>query len=189
MANLNRDVLKELILKDNIIEGFDDLDKQLTANGFDVRACAVVEILEGGKLAVEKKDNVPPKLGRAFVLPGYEDRLAGYDVQETMTTDSFVQLKKSQPYFLITCEKVNTPEHLMGTNIHRTSLFRFTQSMMAFGFTEAGYKGYLTFVLIPFLDSSLQLGSRVAQMSFSLLTGKSNYEQQKEASYQGGRLF
>lgn len=189
MASLDRDALKRLILEDSLVEGFADIDKQLTANGFDVRACAVVEILEGGKLAIEKKDNVPPKLGTAFVLPGFEDRLEGYDVKEKVVTASFVRLRKHQPYFLITCERVNTPENLMGVNIHRTSLFRFTQSIMAFGFTEAGYKGFLTFVLVPMLDSSLQLGSRVAQMSFSLLTGRSNYEQQQEASYQGGRLF
>ncbi|MBD3412793.1 MAG: hypothetical protein GF397_06715, partial [Elusimicrobia bacterium] len=128
--HLSKTAVKELIENNKLVEGYADLDRQLTANGFDVRVCALVEIKNGGKLAIEKSNNVPPKLGKAFVLPGYENRLNKYDVEETIVTDGFVQLKKHQPYFLVTAEMFNFPEYLMGHNNHRSSLFRFTQSSL-----------------------------------------------------------
>ena len=188
MPNLNQDSLRSLI-SSGLVSNFENVNKQLTANGFDVRVCAFVEVLKGGKLAINKENNVPPTLGRAFVLPGYESRLNDYSVSEIITTENFVDLLQGRPYFVVTCEEVNIPDNIMLTLAHRTSLFRFTQSIMGFGFGEAGYKGYLTFMLIPSLDCSVQLGSRVAQMSFSLLTGKADYSSQHEANYQGGKLF
>lgn len=187
--HLSGGVLKELILREGIVSGYDDLDKQVTANGFDVRACAFVEVLDGGKLAIEKKNHVPPRLGRAFVLPGFESRLAGYDVSEMILSEGFVELQRHRPYFVMTCERVKMPKNMMVHTAHRTSLFRFAQSLMGFGFTEAGYEGYLTFVLVPFLDGSVELGARVAQISFALLHGTGDYTQQKEFSQQGGTLF
>ncbi|MBW3019294.1 hypothetical protein KY329_03870 [Candidatus Woesearchaeota archaeon] len=187
--HLSRSAVKELVEKDKLVEGYDNIDKQLTANGFDVRVCALVEIKDGGKLAIEKSNNVPPKLGKAYVLPGYEDRLDSYEIEEKIVTAGFVKLKKHQPYFLITAERFNFPEYLMGHNSHRSSIFRFTQSMICFGFDEAGYKGYLAFMLVPFLDSEVELGSRVASVSFVHLTGRANYEEQFECNQQGGKLF
>lgn len=178
-----------LLINKGLITDFDNFEKQITANGFDVRACAFVEILDGGKLAINKCDNVPPKLGTAFVLPGYEDRLQGYDITNTVVTSDFVGLKKNQPYFVITCEKVNTPNNMMAHATHRTSVFRFAQCIMGFGFTEAGYKGFWTFILTPLMNSQIQLGSRIAQVSFSYLTSEEDYAKQKEFNYQGGKLF
>ena len=64
--HLSRDALKQLILDKQLVTGYVDLDGQLTANGIDVRLAAVIEILEGGKLAVKRENNRPPKL---FLLP------------------------------------------------------------------------------------------------------------------------
>jgi len=182
-------VLRQLIEREGIVSGYDAIDKQLTANGFDVRACAFVEILEGGRLAIDKKNHVPPKLGRAFVLPGFESRLGGYGVSEVIVTEGFVDLKQHRPYFVMTCERVKMPKNMMMHTAHRTSLFRFAQSLMGFGFTEAGYEGYLTFVLVPFLDGAVEIGARVAQVSFAMLQGEGDYAQQREFSQQGGTLF
>ena len=188
--HLSREVLKSLILKDNVLTGYGDLDSQLTPNGVDVRLAAVVEILDGGKLAISKQENRSPKLGRAFVLKGFEDRLAGYDLQEKIVLESgSVKLQPLQPYFVITCEQLNTPPHLMTHIAARTSLFRLTQSGLFCTFAEAGYKGFLTFMLLPFCQSEIDLGARFAQLSFSELKGEAHYEQQKEANYQGGKLF
>lgn len=187
--HLSRTAVKELIETQKLVEGYDNIDKQLTANGFDVIVCALVEIKDGGKLAIEKADNVPPKLGKAFVLPGYEDRLDNYEVEEKIITEGFIKLNKHQPYFLVTAERFNFPDHIMGHNNHRSSLFRFTQSSLYFGFDEAGYKGFLAFMMVPFLDSEVELGSRVAAVSFVHLTGKASYESQSETNYQGGKLF
>ncbi len=175
--HLSREVLKSLILKDSLLSNYADLDAQLTSNGVDVRLAAVVEILDGGRLAVNKPDNKPPKLGKAFVLKGFEDRLAGYDLQEMSVLDSgAVKLHSLRPYFVITCEQLNTPANLMAHIAARTSLFRLAQSGLFCTFGEAGYKGFLTFMLLPFCESEIELGARFAQLSFSELRGSAHYD-------------
>jgi deoxycytidine triphosphate deaminase len=186
--NLSRDVVKQLILDKGLVTNFADVDEQLTANGFDVRVAAVVEIVDGGKLAVKKENNRPPKLGRAFVLKGFEDRLKGYDISEKIVVNE-VKLEANRPYFTITCEEVNMPEDLMFHIVPRSSLFRFTQSLLHASVTEAGYRGYLAFMLVPLLNSEIELGTRFAQFVFSELKGKAHYEQQKFTNQQGGKLF
>ncbi|MBI4017047.1 MAG: hypothetical protein HY363_05135 [Candidatus Aenigmarchaeota archaeon] len=188
--HLSRDVLKSLILTDSLLTNYADLDAQLTANGIDVRLAAVVEIIDGGRLAANKSDSRNPKLGRAFVLKGFEDRLNGYELIEKNVLDSgSIKLEPLQPYFVITCEQLNTPSHLMTHIAARTSLFRLTQSGLFCTFAEAGYKGFLTFMLLPFCRSEIDLGARFAQLCFSELKGEAHYEQQKETNYQGGKLF
>ena len=188
--HLSRDALKQLILDKQLVTGYVDLDGQLTANGIDVRLAAVIEIIEGGKLAVDKKNNKPPKLGRACVLKGYEDRLLEYKIGNIQIVEhGSVMLEAGKPYFVITCEQVNTPDDHM-FHIHaRTSLFRFTQSTLLCTVGEAGYRGFLTFVLVPFLKSEIELGMRFAQFTFTELKGKAQYDAQKQANYQGGKLF
>lgn len=182
--------MKSLILNNNLLSDYSNLDQQLTANGVDVRLAAVVEIIDGGVLAVNKQDNRSPKLGKAIVLRGFEDRLEGYDFLESQIIESgTVKLDKLKPYFVITCEKVNTPETMMFHIKPRSSLFRMAQSLLGTAFGEAGYKGFLTFMLFPLLDSEIELGARFAQLSFSEISGKANYEEQKESNYQGGKLF
>ncbi|MBI4148161.1 hypothetical protein HY490_02615 [Candidatus Woesearchaeota archaeon] len=188
--HLSRDVLKSLILSDNLLANFADLDAQLTANGVDVRLAAIVEILEGGRLGAQKSDNRPPLLGNAVVLAGFESRLDGYAVKMKHVVDqATVKLKPLQPYLVVTCEELNTPSHLMTHIAARTSLFRLAQSGLFCTFGEAGYKGFLTFMLLPFAQSEIDLGARFAQLTFSELKGAANYADQKEASYQGGKLF
>ena len=173
-----------------MVTGYADLEEQLTANGIDVRLAAVIEILEGGKLAVKRENNRPPKLGRAWVLKGYEDRLKDYKLNNILVVEqTSVVLEPGRPYFVLTCEQVNTPEDHMFHIQARTSLFRFTQSTLLCTVGEAGYRGFLTFVLVPFLKSEIELGTRFAQFTFTELKGKANYEQQKFTNQQGGKLF
>jgi len=187
--HLSKPVLKMLIESQSLVTGFDDLDAQLTANGIDVRVCAIIEITNAGKLAINKQNNVSPKIGKVFVLPGYESRLDGYESEEIITTTDFVDLQAGKPYLIVTCEKLKMPRNMMAHLANRSSVFRFTQSTMSFGFIEAGFEGYLTFLLNPSLNGSIQLGARVAQVAFSMLTGESHYGEQKETNYQGGKIF
>ena len=188
--HLSKDVLKQLIINQKLVTNLSDLDGQLTPNGVDVRLAAIVEIVDGGRLAVSKGDNKPPQLGTAVVLKGFENRLAGYDIKDMKVVDGcVVKLERLRPYFVITCEEVNTPPNLMFHIAARTSLFRLTQSLLGCTFGEAGYKGFLTFMLLPFLEGEIELGSRFAQLSFTELRGESHYEHQKESNYQGGKLF
>ncbi len=188
--HLSRNVLKELILNKQLITDYEDVDKQLTANGFDVRLGAIVEVIDGGRLAISKSDHVAPKLGTAVVLKGFENRLQGYDIKEVQVVDEgVVKLNRLKPYLVIPCESLNTPDNLMFHIQPRSSLFRITQSMLGHAFGEAGFKGFLTFMLFPVLDSEIELGARIAQLSFSELKGEASYADQKETNYQGGKLF
>jgi len=188
--HLSRNVLKQLILDHQLVSNLGDIDGQLTANGVDVRLAGIIEISEGGRLAVSKADNVSPKLGSAVVLKGFDNRIAGYELKSVdVVEDGVVKLERLKPYLAVTCEELNTPLNLMFTILPRSSLFRLTQSMLTVGFGEAGYKGFLTFMLLPFTDCEIQLGARFAQLSFSELKGEANYAEQKESNYQGGKLF
>lgn len=188
--HLSRDVLKKCIVENQLITNYSEVDSQLTANGFDTRLAAIVEIVNGGRLAISKNDNLSPKLGSAVVLKGFEDRLAGYDIKEVKVADSgVVKLERLKPYLVLTCEQVNTPNNLTFHIVPRSSLFRLTQSLLGCSIGEAGYKGFLTFMLLPILDSQIELGARFAQICFTELKGTSNYENQKETNYQGGKLF
>ncbi|RMD57991.1 hypothetical protein D6825_02290, partial [Candidatus Woesearchaeota archaeon] len=100
-----------------------------------------------------------------------------------------VRFERLKPYFAITCEEVDTPPSMMFHIAARSSLFRLTQSSLLCSFGEAGYKGFLTFMLLPFLDGEIELGARFAQLSFSELKGEARYEDQKETNHQGGVLF
>ena len=182
--------MKKMILEQNVITDYADIEAQLTANGFDARLAAIVEIVDGGRLAISKSDHIPPKLGSAVVLKGFEDRLSGYEIKDVQVAENgVVKLERLKPYFVVTCEKVNQPNNLLIQVAPRTSLFRLTQSLLGCGLSEAGYQGFLTFILVPLLDSEIQLGARFAQLVFIKLEGESHYEQQKESSYQGGKLF
>ena len=188
--HLSGEVVKELIEKQGLVKKFSSVKDQLTANGFDMRLAAIVEVDEGGYLAVSKERNVSPRLGRAFVLKGFEDRLKGYDLKETIILDAEpVTLERLRTYLVITCEEVDTPKNLMFHIVPRSSVFRMTHSLLGCSVGEAGYKGFLTFMLVPFLESKIELGSRFAQLCWSELRGEGSYEGQKETNYQGGKLF
>jgi deoxycytidine triphosphate deaminase len=187
---LHRDALKQMVLEQQLLSGYADLDGQLTANGFDCRLAAVIEVLDGGKLAVQKQHNRNPKLGKAMVLKGYEHRLKEYAAERVEVVESgSIKLDPLKPYLVMTCEELNTPDNLMTHITARSSLFRITQSLLGCSFGEAGYKGFLTFMLLPFSASEIELGARFAQLSFSELKGKADYAAQKETNYQGGKLF
>jgi deoxycytidine triphosphate deaminase len=83
---------------------------------------------------------------------------------------------------------VNVPKNLCFKIEARSSLFRLTQALLETSFGEAGYRGRLTFMLLPILDTKIALGVRFAQLCFSKLSGESHYEEQQETSYQGGRI-
>lgn len=190
--HLSRNELKKLILEQKIVTDYDDLDHQLTANGIDVRAGAIIEVLEGGRLAVNKKDNKPPALGAAYVLKGLEERLKDYSIKDLRVVNekTLVRLKRLRPYFVMTCERVNVPKNMMVHNATRSSFFRFPQCFVEYGFTEAGYQGFLTFLLLPIAaGGEIELGARILQMSFCELKGEGDYSKQKESSHQGGKLF
>ncbi|GEM_PF-2451883 len=191
MVGLAYSDLKEKILKEKMIEGYEDIEKQLTPNGFDVRACTIIEVKEAGEVGISKEENKSPILGKAYVLEGHEKILENLNIEKiiTMKYGEKLPLYRLKPYLLITCEKINTPEDLYFKIEIRSTLFRYGQMILETAFGDAGYKGRLTFLLLPTLDTKLALGCRVAQISFVTLTSRAHYENQKECGYQGGKIL
>lgn len=191
MTTLSRDALEKEIRENRLVEGFERLESQLTANGIDFRIAGLIEVARGGVLPVDKSRSVPPALGNAWVLPGFEDALNGLAVRkiEVLGAGTPVALKKLVPYLALSCETVNTPEKYTFKIEARSSLFRLAQCVLETAFGEAGYRGRLTFLLFSLLDSKIELGARFAQVSFSTLEGTSHYEKQRETSYQGGKIL
>ncbi len=188
---LGKKEIIERLKNDRLIEAPADLDIHITPNGYDLHVAALIEITESGKLAVDKAENTPPKLGAAFVLIGHEDCIKDLEVTKVnVLPKTFpVEIQAGVPYFLITAEKVNMPNDYIGIMEARTSLHRFTQAQLIATFIEAGYKGTLTLMLIPSLETELELGSRIAQISFAKLTSTASYDEQKETSWQGGKIL
>lgn len=191
MTILSRDVLEKEIKENGLVEGYERLENQLTANGIDFRLAGLVEVVKGGTLSTEKSRSVSPTLGNAWVLSGFEGVLSGLDIKKTevLGAGAPIKLKKLVPYLAISCETVNTPEKYNFKIEARSSVFRLAQGVLETAFGEAGYRGRLTFLLFTLLDSNIELGARFAQVAFSTLEGSAHYEKQKETSYQGGKIL
>ncbi len=191
MTNLSKDVLRCEILSDKLVENYEDLDVQLTANGIDFRVAAIIEVKEAGELRINKADCRMPVLGVAHVMEGFEDVVSGLELEDIIVEPAGAQVKleRLKPYLVVSCEKVNTPENLNFKIECRSSLFRITQSVLETAFGEAGYRGGLTFLMFSLLDTKVDLGVRFAQVVFTELTGNAHYEDQKESSYQDGKVL
>ncbi|MBI4145839.1 hypothetical protein HY489_00710 [Candidatus Woesearchaeota archaeon] len=190
--NFGKGDLRRLI-EQGLITGIDNIEDHLTPNGVDLRLAALVEIVGGGHMAVDKKNHRGPKLGKAYVLKGYESRLKGYDISQITSVDpgTPVELKCHQPYFAMTLEEAHIPPEMMSHIEARTSLFRYAQTGMFKTVGEAGYDGFLTYMLVPFLDGgSVEMGARFCQLVFAELRGHDGgYDSQKTMTHQGGMLF
>lgn len=191
MTDLSRDVIETEIKQNKLVDGLESIEKQLTANGVDFRLAGLIEIERGGVLAAEKARSRPPVLGAAWVLSGFEGALDGLNVkkQNILGAGTPVKLKKLVPYLAISCETVNVPEKYNFKIEARSSLFRLAQGVLETAFGEAGYRGRLTFLLFTLTDAEIELGARFAQVAFSTLKGSAHYENQKETSYQGGKII
>lgn len=164
---LNRNEIAKLIKEKNLIEGYFNLEVQLTPNGFDLTAAGIFEFGQPGALDFSNKERVVPE-GKE-IIP-----------QKENPQDKFGwwNLKKGA-YKIITNEKVNLPRDLIALAFSRTSLLRmgaFTQH----GVWDAGFKGRSEFVLVvenPF-GIRLKQNARVAQIIFLPIN-------ESEHSYQG----
>lgn len=152
---LNKHEIKERVLSRELIQGYIDLDIQLTPNGFDLTAASVFEFNEAGALDFSNKERIIP-VGKEIApkkrLP--EDKFGWWNL-------------KKGTYKIKTNETVNLTNDLIALAFSRTSLLRmgcFTQH----GVWDAGFKGKGEFVLV--VDNpegvSLKQNARIAQLIF-----------------------
>lgn len=152
---LNREEIEQLIEKNNLIEGYVDLNAQLTPNGFDLTAGSIYEFSSCGSLDFSNKERKMPEcqeINPEKINP--DDKFGWWNL-------------KAGIYKIKTNETVNLLSDLTALAFSRTSLLRmgvFTQH----GVWDAGFKGKGEFVLVVENPAGLKLkqNARVAQLVF-----------------------
>ena len=152
---LNKNQIERLIGKNNLIEDYINLDKQLTPNGFDLTVSSVFSFDSAGSLDFSNSQRLIPKGIELFPQKEKPEDKYGW-----------WQLKKGG-YKIRTNETVNLPNNLIAFAFSRTSVLRmgaFTQH----GVWDAGFKGKGEFILVvtnPY-GFKLKENARIAQLVF-----------------------
>jgi dUTP pyrophosphatase len=156
---LNREEIKRLIEKNDLISNYCDLDTQLTPNGFDLTASKIFQFSQAGALDFSNKERKIPESSELVVKkekPG--DNFGWWSLGPGI-------------YKVVTNEKVKLPKDLIGVAFPRSSLLRmgaFTQT----GVWDAGFEGISEFVLVVTNPSGMKLkqNARVVQLLFTKIT-------------------
>jgi len=152
---LNTPEIKKLIQEQNLIQGFINLDAQLTPNGFDLTAGNIFNFNASGALDFSNKERKVPE-GKE-ILPkkrNAQDKFGWWNL-------------KKGAYKVRTNEVINLPLDLIAIAFSRTSLLRmgaFTQH----GVWDAGFKGKSEFILVIENPKGIRLkqNARIAQLIF-----------------------
>lgn len=152
---LNREEIRKLIQEKNLIEGYMNLDIQLTPNGFDLTVGSIFEFDSAGTLDFSNKERKIPE-GKEILAQKQrsEDKFGWWNLKPAI-------------YKVKTNETINLPLDLIALSFSRTSLLRmgaFTQH----GAWDAGFKGKGEFVLVvqnP-LGIKIKQNARIAQLVF-----------------------
>ncbi len=156
---LNREEIEQLIVKNNLVQGYMDLKTQLTPNGFDLTIEKVFEFDEAGALDFSNKERKVPQAGE---IPAQkiqpDDKFGWWDLKRGI-------------YKVRTNEAVSIPKDLVALAFTRTSLLRmgaFTQH----GVWDAGFQGKSEFVLVVDNPKGIRIkqNARVAQLVFLNIT-------------------
>ena len=152
---LNKAEIRQLIETKGLVEGYMNLDQQLTPNGFDLTAGKVFEFTSLGSLDFSNKERVVPA-GKEIIAQKADpaDKFGWWDL-------------KAGIYKVRTNEAVNLPNNLAALAFSRTSLLRmgaFTQH----GVWDAGFSGKGEFVLAVGNVSVIKIkqNARIAQLIF-----------------------
>lgn len=156
---LNKEEINRLIKEDKLIEGFIDLNTQLTPNGFDLTAANVFEFGGQGAVDFSNKERQISLCEEFFP-----------EKQKNQDQFGWWVLKKGA-YKVKTNETVNLSNGLTAQGFTRTSLLRMG-AFTVHGVWDAGFKGKSEFVLVvenPF-GLRLKQNARVVQLVFFYIT-------------------
>lgn len=168
---LGIDKLLKLVEEKNLIKNLSERElNNPVGAGFDLRIGEIYELNEEGFLGINERDTPKSRL------------IAKYEENKSNT----VELQPGKYYVIRTIEWVNCPEDLAGIIISRSTLYRSGLLLLA-GICDPNYHGQLTFGLLnlhskPF---KMELGARIANISFYRIDGKSNPYKGK---WDGGRI-
>ncbi len=136
-----------------LFSGFDNLDQQVQANGFDLRLEEVKRFAGPGTIGIDNADRVLPELEE--IDPD---------------ADGWLSLAPG-PYHITYAETVTLPKNLMALGRPRSSLGRSGVSLHT-AVWDAGYSGRSTSLMVVYNPDGfrVQIGARVAQLVFIELT-------------------
>lgn len=159
---LGRSEILRLVNEKNLIENF--YEKSLQQAGYDLRMKTAYRIKGEPFLKNEER-----------ILPTVEE-----------IQDNPILLRPGEYILMETVEKVNMPLNLAAVVYPRTTLFRMGVSLRN-GVVDPGYVGSLIFGLKneSMLNVKIEKGSRVAQMIFLVVKGKTI---PYEGVYKGGKI-
>lgn len=152
---LNKEEVGLLIKDKNIIEGFIDLDTQLTPNGFDLTAASIFEFSGKGAVDFSNKERIIPECKE---IPARKanaaDKFGWWDLEKGV-------------YKVKTNEVVNLPNDLIAMAFSRTSLLRMG-AFTSHGVWDAGFRGKSEFALVVENPAGIKIkqNARVAQLVF-----------------------
>lgn len=152
---LNSQEIRRLIKEKSLIEGYLNLDIQLTPNGFDLTAGEIFEFKARGALDFSNREREIPNCKE--ILP-----------KKKTPADKFGwwHLRKGA-YKIRTNESFNLPDNLMAVAFPRSSLLRmgvFTQT----GVWDTGFKGRSEFILVVENKKGVRIkqNARIVQVIF-----------------------
>ena len=161
---LNKQEIELCIKEHKLIEGFIDLEKQLTPNGFDITIASIARFVSAGAVDFSNKERLIPAAD--IIEPRKRNETDGY---------GWWQLARGS-YKVKTNEKVNLPSSLTALGFTRTSLLRmgaFTQN----GVWDAGFKGKGEFILVVDNPSGIEIkeNARIVQLVFFRVEATEEY--------------
>ncbi len=162
---LNKEQIRQLIETSKLIEGYINLDSQLTSNGFDLTAGGVFEFISQGAIDFSNQERLVPQTKEIFPRKmSPEDKFGWWFL-------------KKGPYKIRTNETINLPNNLAALAFSRTSLLRiglFTQH----GVWDAGFKGSGEFILVVENPAGARIkqNARLAQLIFLAVEETEGYK-------------
>ncbi|TBR18712.1 deoxyuridine 5'-triphosphate nucleotidohydrolase [bacterium] len=152
---LNREEIIEAVKVKRLVEGYMDLDTQVTPNGFDLTAKEIWAFKSCGALDFSNKERVAPDssiLKTKKIKPG--DKFGWWHLKQGV-------------YKAVTNEVVNIPKDLTALALPRSSLLRMGATVHT-AVWDAGFCGRSEFILSVMNPKGLKLkqNARIAQLIF-----------------------
>lgn len=162
---LNKKQLKKLITEQKLMQGYIDLEKQLTPNGFDITAEKIFQFSGTGAVDFSNSERMIPAAQALIAKKEKETDKYGW------------WFLSSGAYKIRTNETINLPINLAALSFSRSTLLRmgaYTQH----GVWDAGFCGKGEFILVvnnP-LGIKVKQNARVAQLVFFPVEETQAYE-------------
>lgn len=170
---LGTDKILELIKSQDLILGLNEKELNVEGCGVDLRLGELYEMEEGSKGFIyrEMRNSANYNL------------IAKFEEEKS----NKIKIESGKYYTAKTIEVINTPKNIFGIFIPRGTFF--ANGILVQGFrVDPGYKGNFRFNLMNLTNNEfeLEMGSRIANMIFLEVSGKTNLYQ---GQWQGGRAF